>query len=191
MRWRNIVGFLAITACALPLSHGIAAAQAGGAPKAPDTNAGLARYVNLSPAEQVQESGVFLTRMEGSRLTVRRQLETARAQRDVVKTLCLNDKLNQIDVAIRSARERKQSLEDAAKVADVALATHAITLLDVLRQRVDRLAIEAHQCSGGDPMVLDSSVVVMVDPGLPDDLGWESPQTNVVVQPPSCASCVK
>ncbi len=192
MRRQNILGFLTITACALLVGHGIAAAQAGGAPPVPDTNVGLSRQVNLSPAEQVQQADAFLSRMEGSRSTVRRQLETARTQRDVVKTLCLNDKLNQIDVAIRSARERKQSLEGAAKTANSDLATHEFTILSVLRQRTDQLALEANQCIGQDVGIIgESSINATIDPGIPDDPGWESPQNNVVVQPPSCASCVK
>ncbi|MEZ4306994.1 MAG: hypothetical protein R3F14_02955 [Polyangiaceae bacterium] len=53
----------------------------------------MARQVTLSPAEQVAQAEGFVARMESTRNSVRRQLETARTQRDVVKVLCLNDKL--------------------------------------------------------------------------------------------------
>src|SRR5579863_1480472 len=117
MRRQKVLGFTAVAAFALLLGHGIAAAQAQaqGAPAAPDATAGLARPVTLTPQEELAQSEGILSRMDTSRSVVRRQLEQARAQRDVVKTLCLNDKLNQLDVAIRSARERRQALEAAAQ----------------------------------------------------------------------------
>ena len=125
----------------------------------------LTRQVNLTPAEELAQSEQLLSRMDSSRSGVRRQLETARAQRDVVKTLCLNDKLNQLDVAIRSARERRQSLEAAASRADADLATHEFTILSVLRQRADQLTAEANQCIGQEAgFIGDSAVTATVEP---------------------------
>ena len=110
---------------------------------------------------------------------MRRQLETARAQRDVVKTLCLNDKLNQIDVAIRSARERRQALELAANRKDADLANHEFTILTVLRQRADQLTAEANQCIGQEAgFVGDSAVTSTIDPNLPQEDPSEYPRTT-------------
>src|SRR5262245_57046959 len=111
MRREQVRTFCAVTVLALVVGHRFAAAQAQSAPPPPDASAGLTRQVNLSPKEQLTESDSYLTKMDNTRRTVRLMLEEARGQRDVVKTLCLNDKLNQIDVAIRSARERRQGLE--------------------------------------------------------------------------------
>ena len=192
MRLRKILGFSAFAAFAFLLGHGIAVAQGQMAPQAPDANAGLSRQVNLSLQEQVQQGEGFVVRMEGSRQVVRRQLESARAQRDVVKTLCLNDKLNQIDVAIRSARERKQSLDAAAARNDLDLASHEFTILNVLRQRSDQLLAEANQCIGQEAaFVGDSAVSSSVDPNIPQDDPWQSPPASVIVEPPTCGSCIK
>jgi hypothetical protein len=194
MRHQRILGFTAVAAFALLIGHGIAAAQAQGAPSVvPDAQAGLTRQVNLTPAEELTQSESFLTRMDASRTGVRRQLETARAQRDVVKTLCLNDKLNQLDVAIRSARERKQSLEAAAQRSDADLANHEFTILSVLRQRTDQLTAEANQCIGQEAgFVGESAVTATIDPGAPvDPLFVELVGSAVIVEPPSCMSCVK
>ena len=89
--------------------YGVADAQTS-KPNA-DTSAGMQRQVNLSPQEQLDQADAFVARMDVTGGSVRRMLETARAQRDVVKTLCLNDKLNQIDVAMRSAQDRRGALE--------------------------------------------------------------------------------
>lgn len=193
MRREKVVGFSAVALLSLVVGHGIAAAQAQNAPPAPppDASAGLSRQVNLSPAEQVQQSEGFVNRMESARTAVRRQLETARAQRDVVKTLCLNDKLNQIDVAIRSARERRQALELAAGRRDADLANHEFTILTVLRQRTEQLTAEANQCIGQEAgFIGDSSVTATVDP-LPEEDPSEYPVNDVIVEPPSCSSCFK
>jgi len=192
MRRHNVIGLTAVAAFALLIGHGLAVAQAPATPQEPDATAGLSRQVTLSPAEQLSQSDGFLARMDSSRTVVRRQLETARAQRDVVKTLCLNDKLNQIDVAIRSARERRQSLEAASKRNDVDLANHEFTILTVLRQRTDQLMAEANQCIGQEAgFVGESAVTSTVDPNLPSEDPSEYPDTTVIVEPPGCSSCIK
>ena len=192
MRRDSIVGFGAVLGLALLVGHGVASAQAQNAPQQPpDAGAGLSRQVNLSPAEQLAQADGSLSRMEGSRSTVRRQLESARAQRDVVKTLCLNDKLNQLDVTLRSSRERKTALEAAVARKDTDLAGHEFTILGVFKQRGDRLFAEANQCVGTDIGTIgDTRVTPTVDPGIPDDYQGPppTPLTPVIVPPPVAAT---
>ena len=193
MKREKFLGFATVALLSLVIGHGIAAAQAQNAPAPPpDASAALSRQVNLSPAEQLAQSETFISRMEGARTSVRRQLETARSQRDVVKTLCLNDKLNQIDVAIRSARERRQGLELAANRRDADLSNHEFTILTVLRQRSEQLTAEANQCIGQEAgFIGDSAVTSTIDPNLPEEDPSEFPIINVIVEPPSCSSCFK
>ena len=190
MRQDRMFRFSAVVGLAMLIGHGVASAQAQTAPPPTDASGGLSRQVNLTPAEQLQQSDGFLARMEGARATVRRQLEQARAARDVVKTLCLNDKLNQIDVAIRSARERRQALELAANRKDADLSNHEFTILTVLRQRVDQLTAEANQCIGQEAgFVGESAVTTTVDPNLPQEDPSEYPDSDVITEPPACSSC--
>lgn len=123
---------------------------------------------NVDPKEMVGEAEALVAKLEGTRTTARRQLEAARQQRDVVKTLCLNDKLNQIDVAIRSARERRQALGFAVSRNDSQLATHEFTILMVLKQRGEQLASEANQCVGEEAGAAGGEAVVSstVDPNV-------------------------
>jgi hypothetical protein len=195
MRRLSILRLTVVLGLASAVGIGVASAQPqpaqpGQAPPA-DPAGGLARQVNLTPAEQLQQADSTLARMEGVRTSVRRQLEAARAQRDVVKSLCLNDKLNQVDVAIRSARERRQALELAANRKDADLTNHEATILGVLRQRVDQLSAEANQCIGQEAgFVGDSSVTSTVDPNLPQEDPSEYPDDNgIIVEPPACSSC--
>ena len=187
---RRLLGVVIVSGLSILVGTGIAAAQAGGAAP-PDAQAGVARQVTLSPQEQVLQADGFLARMDATRNSVRRQLETARSQRDVVKVLCLNDKLNQIDVAIRSAKERKTSLEAAASRNDVDLCNHEFTILTVLRQRSDQLTAEANQCIGEEGVSIDEAAVNVTVEDIPKEDPSEYPSTDVVIEVPACSSCFK
>ncbi len=121
----------------------------------------------LTVNELISEADRTVTKMELAGVLVRNQLEQARAQKDVVKVLCLNDKVSQMDVAVRSARERRSSLTAALSRDDRDLANHEFTLLSILRQRAEQLTAEANQCVGEEAAVIGQSrVVVVVDPTL-------------------------
>jgi hypothetical protein len=192
-RWARSLRWALGGALATVLVGGLALAQAPAQPSDPtQVGAGLTRQVNLTPAEMVTQSESVLVRLDGSRSTVRRMLETARAARDVVKTLCLNDKLNQLDVAIRSARERKQALDAAASRNDSDLANHEFTIISVLRQRGDQLTAEANQCIGQEAgFVGESAVTAQIDPGIPPESDDGLPGSGIIAQPPGCFSCLK
>jgi hypothetical protein len=183
-------------AAALLLSTGAvvgvaSAQQAGGAVvDAAGVDAGLQRQVNLSPAEQLAEADNHLVRMEQARSNARRQLMDAREQRDVVKTLCLNEKLTQLNVAIASAQERREALAAAAKRSDADLASHEYAILVVLRQRSDQLTTEANQCIGEEAgFVGQASVTATVDKDLPTEDPSDYPTFGVTTGIPQCSSC--
>ncbi|WP_231864386.1 hypothetical protein [Sorangium cellulosum] len=139
MKREQLHGF---TAAVVVVGHGTAAAQAHTAPPL-DASADLARRVALCPAEPIAPRGIFLARMAGPHTSIRRKLEADRSQRDIVRTFWLNDKLNQIYVAIRSVRERRRGLELAMKRREADLSNHQFTMLSVLRQRTQQLTAEA------------------------------------------------
>lgn len=159
---------------------------------APGGQLSFQKQQQLTPQQQLVEADSQIARMEQASGSVRRQLEQARAARDVVKTLCLNDKLSQIDVATRSAKDRRQSLQLAIGRNDTELGGHEFTILTVLRQRVEQLTAEANQCIGEEATLIgESKVTTTVDPTLPpdDDTNYTAPDPNVVINPPSCTSC--
>ncbi|MDB5215851.1 MAG: hypothetical protein JWO86_3778 [Myxococcaceae bacterium] len=152
---------------------------------------GFQRKTSLTPQEQLSESTKHLARMEQSAGGVRKMLEEARRQRDVVKTLCLNDKLSQIDVAIRSGRDRRTQLEAAVKRSDAELSGHEFTILTVLRQRSEQLVAEANQCIGEEAaFVGDTRTNVTIDPSIPpDETPYPPTDPTLVIGPPPCTSC--
>lgn len=200
MRWRTALKWLSAFGL-LAVLAGPAGAQPGGAPPAggggggagggANGAVGFERKTQLTPQEQLAEAAKHLGRMEQAAGGVRKMLEEARKQRDVVKTLCLNDKLSQIDVAIRSGRDRRTQLQQAVARNDSELANHEFTILTVLRQRVEQLVAEANQCIGEEAaFVGDTRVKTTIDPSIPPD---ETPYPNndptLVIGPPLCTSC--
>lgn len=178
-------------ACLGVLTFGVARAQQGAAAAVGGTSAELKKPVNLSLEDMNKEGDKAVGRVEMNATNVRRMLEKARTERDVVKTLCLNDKLNQLDVTLRSARERKVGLEAAIARRDTDLSGHEFVILGVFRERADRLFAEANQCVGTDIGTIgDTTVTPTIDPGIPDDYTGPppTPLNPVIVPPPSPVS---
>lgn len=168
---------------------GVAAAQQGGAtasPAVPELN--TQQDVKLTPEQMQKQANGYLPEMEQGAGFVRKQLAEARQARDVVKVLCLNDKLNQVDVAIRSARDRMPNLKVAVDRKDDDQARHEFTVIQVLRDRVRSLVAEANQCIGEETgFVGESEVTVDIDPTIPDDPS-QFPDDPLVSQPPFISS---
>jgi len=109
---------------------------------------------------------------------VRRQQARARRAKDVVATLCQNDKLTQLDVALGLAKKRLTSLEKAQRAQDQDLVEHDRTIMKVLLRKAEQLDAESRQCIGRElAMVGEASVQPIVEPlpaaQLEDD--WYSP----------------
>jgi hypothetical protein len=168
-----------------------APAPAPGAGATGDAQVGFQRKTQLTPQEQLGEAQKHIGRMESAAGVVRKMLEEARKARDVVKTLCLNDKLSQIDVAVRSARDRRDQLQAAVARNDAELANHQFTIMTVLRQRVEQVVAEANQCIGEEgAFVGDTKTIVSIDPGIaPDETPYPSTDPTLVSGVPQCTSC--
>lgn len=171
---------------------GVAFAQNASTPPSPMdsdtivTSAGTGAAEPATPQQMRAQSQAFLPQMDQSAQTVRRQLEQSRESRDVVKVLCLNDKLNQIDVAIRAARDRMPGFMAAIDKNDGDNARHEFAVLQVLRDRVRSLVQESNQCIGEEAgFVGESKVIVNIDPGIPtnDQTVLPSQQQTIIALP--------
>ena len=170
-RWIGITTFVLAVA-------GSATAQPASSPPAADAQVGFQRRVQLSPQDELAEANATIARMEQASGTVRRQLEQARAARDVVKILCLNDKLSQIDVTTRSARDRQAALQSAVGRNDVESANHHFSILTAHRQHAEQVAAEANQCIGEEvAFVGQTQVTTEINEILPgeDDVQYTDP----------------
>ena len=202
LKWSFAFAFVALAAGnadAQPAGGGNGSAPNGpnGTPNAAGASTegqvGFQRKTSLTPQEQLVESGKHLSRMDAAAGSVRKMLEEARRDRDVVKTLCLNDKLSQIDVAVRSARDRRTQLQEAVNRNDAELTNHEFTIMTVLRQRTEQLVAEANQCIGEESAFIgDTRTTVQVDPEIPpDDTPYPPTDPTLVIGPPQCTSCTQ
>jgi len=184
MRAAGILRGIAVTALVLGAA-GSATAQSGGASGSADAQVGFQRNAQLSPKDELTQADAILTRLDQASGAVRRQLERARTARDVVKSLCLNDKLSQIDVAGRTAKDRQSALQAAAQRNDAELSNHEFTIMTVLRQRAEQLVAEANQCLGEEvAFVGQTQVTTEINPNLPnEETATYAPSGPIVMGP--------
>ena len=170
---------------------GVALAQNG---EAPATAVGVdsQQDVNLTPAQMLQRARSFKPIMDNDAALVQRQASDAKQKHDVVKTLCLSDKLSQIHVAVSTAAGRIETLEAAASHNDADRAKHEFTVVQVLKERSSALVSEANQCIGEETgFIGESTVTVSIDPAIPDTDPSVFPSDPLVSLPPTLSSPTK
>jgi hypothetical protein len=191
LTWSLLAGAMTLSV------FGVAAARTGsllGAPRhylfaATSADIQAPRDIDVPQDQQLNLGRSSVMRMDQATTTVRSMLEQARAA-DVVKSLCLNDKLNQIDVASRSAKDRLTALQGAVDGKDKDRSRHEFMILQVLKDRVEQLVKEANQCIGEEAgFIGESHVSLEVDPSIPDnnpaDLGHDP---EIISEPPVLSS---
>jgi hypothetical protein len=145
--------------------------------------------VNLTPAQMLQRARSFRPMMDNDAIAVQRQSSDAKQKHDVVKSLCLSDKLNQIHVAVTTASGRIDTLETAVNHNDTDRAKHEFTIVQVLKDRSAALVSEANQCIGEETgFIGESTVTVTIDPSIPDTDPSNFPNDPLVAEPPTLNS---
>jgi len=180
-----------LAAGAVLCCFGVALAQNG---EAPPTAVGVdsQQDVNLTPAQMLQRARSFKPMMDSDAALVQRQASEAKQKRDVVKTLCLSDKLSQIHVAVSTAAGRIETLEAAVNHNEADRAKHEFTIVQVLKDRSSALVSEANQCIGEETgFIGESTVTVSIDPTIPDTDLTNFPPDPIVSQPPTLSSPIK
>ena len=146
------------------------------------------REANLSIDQMISRGQSAVQSIQSAASSARGKLTAARQERDVVKVLCLNDKLNQMDVAANSAKDRMSALRQAVQNNNADRARHEYTVLDVLADRVKTLQSEAGQCVGEETgFAGESELDVTIDPNLPDNQQNDQPD-NPQMPAPSALS---
>lgn len=172
---------------ALSLSFGLVSAQdAVSSVAQPSEEATQAD--TRSPEQLLADAQASLDKMEASADNIARALRSAREEKDVVMTLCLDDKLNQMNVAARSAADRVASIEAAVASGNAKRAAHDDAVLGALALRGNELSAEANQCIGEDSGVLGATTLELkVDPAIPKS-DTASPAAPVIVSSPPVAA---
>lgn len=149
------------------LGIGLAVGVAGAQPRTQEGNDREAevsqrRVANLSGPDQVREGSAIIEEIQRVRRQVSDMLDQARGDRDLIKVNCLNDKLTQIDVTLRSAREHQELLGTAVSTNNDGQRNHEFVLLTIYRGRTSGLGVEARQCIGEGNGTFDQGTVLGV-----------------------------
>jgi hypothetical protein len=145
--------------------------------------------VNLTPNQMLERVRQHVPAMERLRAMVTDQLADAKKKKDVVKALCLDDKVKQMRLATDTAKDRVVDLTAAASQNDADRSRHEFTVVQVLRERVQSLVAEAQQCIGEETgFVGNSEVTVDIDPAIPDADPSDFPEDPLVSEPPVLSS---
>ena len=170
---------------------GVAIAQEGGnnqGEKGPKNVSG-GQDVSLSPPQMLERVRGMIPEMDQLRGTVAGQLADAKRKKDVVKALCLDDKVKQMKLATDTAKDRVVDLTSAVSQNDPDRSKHEFTVIQVLRERVQTLVAEAQQCIGEETgFVGNTDVTVDIDPAVPDADPSDFPEDPLVSEPPVLSS---
>jgi hypothetical protein len=168
---------------------GLAVAQDGAPPAAPAKEVSGGQDVNLTPQQMLERVRNMIPEMDKLRGTVAEQLADAKKKKDVVKALCLDDKVKQMKLATDTAKDRVVDLTSAVSQNDPDRSKHEFTVIQVLRERVQTLVTEAQQCIGEETgFVGDSDITVEIDPAIPDTDPSAFPDDPLVSEPPVLSS---
>jgi hypothetical protein len=118
----------------------------------------------LSDGEMTGRTEGILAKLRDVRKYVQNLLDQARKAKDIIKITCLNDKLTQINVNIRTYEDRMQSLSNAIKIGDKAARNHEFNVLTVLEQKIMNLRMEADTCIGEAEGYLGKTEVTVTTP---------------------------
>jgi len=191
MRFTTTPRVIAVLAVATLLTGvGVAIAHEAAAPasSAPKDVSGQ-QDVNLSPPQMLEQSRAAFFEMETLRPTTAQQLGDARKKKDIVKALCLDDKVRQMKLATDTAKDRVVDLTSAVSQNDADRSKHEFTVIQVLRGRAQALVAEAQQCIGEETGFIGSSdITVNIDPAVPDADPSDFPEDSLVSDPPLISS---
>jgi hypothetical protein len=159
-----------LVVAALAAAPAVAQQPAGPRPAAPTpaTSAPAVTAVPAGAADKAKASGQQLGRMRAAAKEVVGRAEAARAEKDVVKLNCVNEKLTQVKGLIKVAEQADIALHEALTAKDPA-ADSEFTKIGIAKSKVDALKGDAEQCIGQLAYIVDekTTVEVQAPQGLP------------------------
>lgn len=117
--------------------------------------------------------------------TLSNSLRQARQNKDVVREVCLDDKLNQADVAAETAQDRVSSMVAAIAVGDLGTVKRDFVVLSALSEGARELAASGDRCLGEEQsaaLAEGKPLEVTIDPAIPTQ-----ETTGPALPPPSIA----
>jgi hypothetical protein len=150
------------------VAFGNAMAAGGGT----TSTGGVTTTTSMSPADQAAQVTAHMARITQASRSVRKLADAAQqgGQQDAMKSMCLSDKVNQLQQIASSATSRQSAYSSAVTAGDTDQANHHYSAMTTLRRRAEGLESEANQCVGeGKVFSGDSNVTTTIDPNIAPD----------------------
>jgi hypothetical protein len=143
--------------------------------------------------DQIQNiSNNSLVIIEDNIKSIRKKSKQARENKDVVKFLCLNDKLNQADVLSQSAKDHIQSLSRAIKRNDIESARYEFEILHTFNSRMRSILQEVDQCIGEDIGIVDKpNIRFTIDSDIVKNDPIFTQLDLIIILPPTISSPIR
>jgi hypothetical protein len=160
-----------LVVAALAAAPAVAQQPAGPRPAAPTpaTSAPAVTAVPAGAADKAKASGQQLGRMRAAAKEVVGRAEAARAEKDVVKLNCVNEKLTQIKAFLRVAEQADLALGEAIARKDPA-ADAELSKIGIAATKVETLRAQSEKCVGQLAYLIEDRTTVEVEQpaGLPE-----------------------
>ena len=140
----------------------------------------------MTPRQLSDRAEGYVDEMRAMLDQVLRMLDDARAEKDVVKLNCVNEKLTHLRGLVRVSEQGQITMQEAIARQEMDEARHEFTKLVVAHDRVRQLRAEAEECVGQLAFVVDEELEIEVEipPDLPDVVPDIIPVPPVAARPP-------
>ncbi len=172
---------LAVVAVVLGSAFVLAQAPEDAAPVADDTDAD-----DIAPEKYAGEAEAALSQMRATLDKGLDEVKTARAEKDSVRLLCVNEPVAAMKGVVRVAENASGDLEEAIASKETAEAKRQFKRIKQARQQVDQLLIKAQNCAGSSSTDSTTSVeleidedLIAIDPYYGDESFFYDPSTVV------------
>jgi hypothetical protein len=106
------------------------------------------RATKMSDSDKLSTASIYVGEMRSVLSTVLGLLKEARAEKDVIKINCVNEKLTNIKGLIRISEQADVTLQEAVAKGERDTAAHEFHKIAISHQKIKVLKTEAEQCVG-------------------------------------------
>lgn len=156
--------------------------KAAGPELSPSGQALMSRVSKMVYSEQRDATNTYLDKMSDGLAKLKRAIDSARDERDIVKLNCLNDRYLQIRAAMKLTHKLKRRMEKANQENKVAARNYLFAKILILFEKVEIKIKQANTCDG-KASELEGKTDVQVDTGDAEGAADPTTQTDVPVDP--------
>jgi hypothetical protein len=170
LKWTANIGLTMIFGAATVFAQPAPAGDPGAADGSVDAKIPFGKGSQLTPQEQMTQAEAYVAKMKQTLEAVKKLAQKARAEKDIIKLNCVNDKLTQIDTHHKLGTQSRDELKIAASRRDDGTRNHEFSKLTIEYQKVIVLEQEAEACIGEDIAYIGATQVeTEVDPNITKD----------------------